>query len=303
MATLQAADSGNRSTLQEVLRRIRRIEIRARRLVTDLFLGEYHSVFRGRGIEFSEVREYESGDDFRLIDWNVSARMGYPYVKKFVEERELTVFLVVDVSGSGQFGTHLQTKSEIAAEVCALLALSAVQNNDRVGLLAFSDRVEKFLPARKGREHVLRLLRELLFLSPQGSGTDVAGALSYLSRVVRRRSVVFLVSDFLAFGFEAALRVVSRRHDVIAITVTDPRELELSSAGILELEDAETGLRAVVDSGDPRVRREYARLAAEQQEALTRLLRSVKVDQVDVHTDRSYVKPLMGFFQARARRG
>jgi uncharacterized protein (DUF58 family) len=286
----------------ELLRRIRRIEIRARRWVDQLFLGQYHSVFRGRGLEFSEVREYQPGDDVRIIDWNVTARMGVPYVKKFVEERELTVYLVVDVSASEGFSTAPQTKAELAAEIGALLALAAIRNNDRVGLIAFTDQVERFLPPRKGSQHVLRLIRELLYLRPRRRGTDIAAALGFLSRIARRRSVAFLLSDFLAGGYEAALRVAARRHDVIAVSLTDPRDTELPDAGLLELEDPETGRRVVVDSGDAGVRQRYAGAAERRSEERRRLLSAVGVDEVSVLTDQPYVQSLMAFFQARARR-
>jgi len=293
----------------ELLQRIRRIEIRARRLVDHLFLGEYHSVFRGRGLEFSEVREYQPGDDVRIIDWNVTARMGTPYVKKFVEERELTVFLVVDISASEDFSTAPQTKAELAAEIGALLALAAVRNNDRVGLIAFTDQVERFVAPRKGSQHVLRLIRELLYLPvrqaglrPRSRGTDIAAALGFLSRIARRRSVAFLLSDFLASDYEAALRVAARRHDVIAISLSDPREAYLPNAGLLELEDPETGQRLVVDSGDAGVRQRYAEAAGRRREERRRLLSAVAVDEVPVLTDRPYVQSLIAFFQARARR-
>ena len=286
----------------ELLQKIRRIEIRARRLVANLFLGEYHSVFRGRGLEFSEVREYQPGDDVRSIDWNVTARMGTPYVKKYVEERELTVLLVVDVSASETFGTGAQTKGEVAAEVAALLAFAAVANNDRIGLLTFSDRVEKFVPPRKRSQHVLRIVRELLYARPQGRGTDIAGALAYLTRVAQRRSIVFLISDFLDRGFEGALRLAVQRHDLVAISLTDPRELSLPPLGLLELEDAETGQPLLLDTEDRETRRQYALAAAQRREERQQLLRSMGVDEVAIATDRSYVQPLMAFFQARARR-
>jgi uncharacterized protein (DUF58 family) len=286
----------------ELLRKIRRIEVRARRLVDQLFLGKYHSVFRGRGLEFSEVREYQPGDDVRIIDWNVTARMGTPYVKKFVEERELTIYLLVDMSASEGFSTAPQTKAELAAEIAALLALAAVHNNDRVGLIAFTEQVERFLPPRKGSQHVLRLIRELLYLSPARRGTDIAAALGFLSRVARRRSVAFLFSDFLVGGYEAALRVAARRHDIIAISLSDPREAELPNAGLLELEDPETGERIVVDSGNARVRQRYVEDGQRRREERRRLLSAVGVDEVPILTDRPYVQSLMAFFQARARR-
>jgi uncharacterized protein (DUF58 family) len=286
----------------ELLRKIRRIEIRARRLVDHLFSGEYHSVFRGRGLEFSEVREYQPGDDVRIIDWNVTARMGTPYVKKFVEERELTVLLAVDVSASETFGTALQTKAEVAVELAALLALAAVRNKDRVGLIAFSDQIERFVPPQKGSQHVLRLIRELLYLRPEHRATDIASAVQFVSRIARRRSVVFLISDFLADGYEAALRVAARRHDIIALALTDPREAELAPAGLVELADAETGERLLIDSDDPSVREHYASAARRRQEERHRLLNSLGVDEVGIRTDRSFVEPLMSFFRARSRR-
>lgn len=286
----------------ELLRTIRRIQFRASRLVTDVFLGEYHSIFRGRGIEFAEVREYQPGDDIRTIDWNVTARMGRPYVKQYVEERELTVLLVVDVSASEGFSTARQTKQEIAAEIGALLALSAIKSNDKVGLIAFSDRVERFVPPKKGIQHALRVIRELLYIQPQGKGTDIAEAISFLDRVTKRRSVVFLMSDFLAKGYERALKVAARRHELVAVTLTDPRELALPAVGLLYVEDAETGERLLIDSSDPVVRAAFAARAAQQQEEQRRFFRSIGVEEVSIYTDRSYVGPLLSFFQTRARK-
>lgn len=286
----------------DLLKKIRRIEIRVRRLLNTTFLGEYHSVFRGQGIEFSEVREYQPGDDVRAIDWNVTARSGFPYIKQFVEERELTVLLVVDVSASGTYGSTGQSKLEVATEVAALLAFSAIRNNDKVGLVAFTDQVEKFVPARKGPQHVLRILRELLYLTPKGRGTDIAEALRYTNHLQRRRSVIFLISDFLTQGYEATLRVTGRRHDVVAIALTDPREESLPEAGLVTLEDAESGSMVVVDTGDPTVRREYHRLALEARVQRKGVLQSLKVDNLEVSTNASYVEPLAGFFKARARR-
>lgn len=286
----------------ELLRRIRRIEIRVRRLLNTTFLGDYHAVFRGRGMEFSEVREYLPGDDIRAIDWNVTARLGYPYVKQFVEERELTVLLVVDVSASGVFGSGGQSKIEVATEIAALLAFSAIRNNDKVGLVAFTDRVEKFIPPRKGRDHVLQVIRELLYLHPEGRGTDIAPALSYVNQVQRRKGVVFLISDFFTTGYESALRVTNRRHDVIAVTLSDPREHTLPDAGLVTLEDAETGAAVTIDAADPGVRQAYFVRAAELRAQRVGTLAGVGVDRIDVATDRSYVEPLLGFFRARARR-
>ena len=283
----------------ELLRRIRRIEIRARRLVDHLLLGQYHSVFRGRGLEFSEVREYQPGDDERIIDWNVSARMGSLYVKKYVEERELTIYLLVDASASQTFGTAEQTKAQVAAEIGALLALAAVRNNDRVGLIIFTDRIERFVPPRKGAQHVLRLIRDLLYLRAQGRGTDVAGALGFLNRVARRRSVAFLVSDLLAADFQAALRIAARRHDIIAVTLNDRRELVLPAAGLLQVIDAETGERAWVDSDDPAVRQAYTAAARRRLDERRRLLAAAGVDEVPIFADQPYVGPLVSFFRSR----
>jgi uncharacterized protein (DUF58 family) len=286
----------------EILRKVRRIEIRTRRLVNESLAGEYHSVFKGRGMEFSEVREYQFGDDIRTIDWNVTSRMGHPYVRKYVEERELTVLLLVDVSGSGDFGTRRQFKREIQAEVCALLAFSAIKNNDRVGFMAFSDRIETFLRPRKGKDHVLRVIREVLYFRPQGRTTDIAMALEHLQRTVTKRSVVFVVSDFLGTDFSRPLRVAARKHDVIAVTVTDPREEELPALGLLELEDAETGDRVLVDARDRRTRAAFRRWALERRAQREALFRSVGVDALELHTDRPYDVPLVRFFHLRARR-
>lgn len=284
----------------ELLRRIRQIEIRSRRLVNDVFLGEYLAVFRGRGIEFSEVREYEPGDDVRTIDWNVTARLGAPYVKKFVEERELTVVLAVDVSASERFGTAARSKRELATEIAALLSFSAVNNNDRVGLVAFSSEIERFVPPAKGSRHVLRLLRELLYLQPSASGTSLATAIDYVSHVLKRRSTVFLISDFLDRGYQPILRVAARRHDVVAISLTDPRELDLPDLGLIELEDAETGERMLIDSSDRETRRLFHERAVAQRRERDRLLASLNIDQIAVWTDRSYVEPLIAFFRRRA---
>ncbi len=290
----------------ELLKKVRRIEIRSRRLVNSLFLGEYHAVFRGRGIEFSEVREYVPGDEVRSIDWNVTARLNAPFVKKFVEERELTVLLLVDVSASGAFGTVPQTKREVAAEISALLALSAINNQDRVGLIAFSDRIEKYVAPAKGQRHVLRLVRELLGLEPQGRGTRIATALDYASHMLSRRSVVFLISDFIdsgeasdSGGYDASLRVLARRHDLVAIVLSDPREQELPDVGIVELEDVETGERVLVDTADATVRRQYRQRAEAAREQRERLFRRNSVDAIEIGTGSSYIEPLMGFFRAR----
>ncbi len=287
---------------REILKQVRRVEIATRGLVNDVFSGEYHSVFKGRGMNFAEVREYQHGDDIRTIDWNVTARAGTPFVKMFDEERELTVMLVVDVSASGEFGSRSRMKGEVAVEICAVLAFSAIKNNDKVGLIIFSDRIEKFVPPRKGRRHVLRVLRELLYFRPEGRGTDIAGALEYLARVVRRRAVVFVVSDFFATGYQKALAVAGRRHDTIVIRMGDPRERELPAVGYLELEDAETGEQLAVNVSGPVFRQAFHREVTDTQAALEREFRKTGVDVVEISTDRPYADRLMRFFQQRAKR-
>ena len=286
----------------DILKKVRRIEIRTSRLVNESLAGEYHSVFKGRGMEFSEVREYQFGDDIRSIDWNVTSRMGHPYVKKHVEERELTVILLVDFSASGEFGTRRQFKREIEAELCAILAFSAIKNSDRVGLIAFSDRIETFLRPRKGKDHVLRVIREVLYFRPQGRATDLRMALEFMYRTITKRSVIFVVSDFLARDYEQPLRVASRKHDVIAITVTDPREESLPSVGLLDLEDPETGDRVLVDSADRRTRDTFRSWAQARRSDREALFRANAIDSLELFTDRPYEVPLIRFFHRRARR-
>jgi uncharacterized protein (DUF58 family) len=287
---------------REVLRQVKLIELRTRGLVNTVFSGEYQSVFKGQGMEFAEVREYAPGDDYRTIDWNVSARMGHPYIKKYTEERELTVLFAVDLSGSAQFGTRGRFKAEVAAEIAAVIAMAAIKNNDRVGLLLFTDRIEQFVPPKKGRRHALRLIRDLLAFEPLGRGTDLSTALDYVGRVLSHSAIVFLISDFLDDGFEKSLKVISRRHDLVAITVADPREQALPDVGFLELYDAETDQRVVLDSGNRFVREQFEYLAGEEQVQLRRLLRRLSVDQIEIQTDRSYVPPLINFFRARERK-
>jgi uncharacterized protein (DUF58 family) len=286
----------------DILKKVRRIEIRTNRLVNESLAGEYHSVFKGRGMEFSEVREYQFGDDIRSIDWNVTSRMGHPYVKKHVEERELTVILLVDFSASGEFGTRRQFKREIEAELCAILAFSAIKNSDRVGLIAFTDRIETFLRPRKGKDHVLRVIREVLYFRPQGRATNLRMALEFMYRTITKRSVIFVVSDFLAEDYEQPLRVASRKHDVIAITVTDPREESLPSVGLLDLEDPETGDRVLVDSADRRTRDTFRTWAQARRSTREALFRANAIDSLELFTDRPYEVPLVRFFHRRARR-
>ncbi len=286
----------------EILRKVRRIQIITTAMVQDLFAGQYHSAFKGRGIEFEEVREYQPGDDVRTIDWNVTARTGRPFVKNYREERELTVVLLVDVSASQDFGTRAQLKSELVAELGATLAFSAIQNNDKVALILFSDRIERFVPARKGLRHALRIVRELLYHEPAGRGTDVAGALEYLSRVLRRRAVVFLVSDFQGREFGGPLRIVRHRHDLIPVVVRDERERELPNVGFVELRDPETGQQVLVDTSSRALRRRYALLAEQRHAALLSEFRKVRIDAVEVRTGESFVAPLAGFFRRREAR-
>jgi uncharacterized protein (DUF58 family) len=287
---------------KELARKIRFIQIHTTKVVNDVLAGEYESVFKGRGMEFDEVREYQVGDDVRSIDWNVTARAGKPFVKKYREERELTVLFLVDLSASGSFGSVKETKSELAAELCALLAFAANRNNDKVGLIVFTDQVERFIPPCKGARHVLRVIREILTFRPRRARTDIAGALDYLGRVQSRRAVVFLISDFLAEGFEKSLRVLSRRHDVIAVFVADARESRLPDVGLVELEDAETGERVLIDTASREVRMRYESGALGRARALAEMLRSTGIDQISVETGRPYVSHMMAFFRNRERR-
>ena len=287
---------------KEILKKVKRIEIATRGIVNEVFSGEYHSVFKGRGMEFSEVREYQVGDDIRNIDWNVSARMGHPYVKVFDEERELTVMLLVDVSSSSNFGTSLQMKGEIAAELCAVLAFSAIKNNDKVGLIIFSDKIEKFIPPRKGKKHVLRVIREVLYYKPEDSQTDLNVALEYLSRVIKRRSIVFLISDFLTEQYEKSLQVANKKHDIIAVDILDPREIELPNVGFIELEDAETGETVLLDTSNPNIRTGFFSQTRSKREGREKYFKSIGVDNINIFTDQSYVEPIIKFFRMRARR-
>ncbi len=288
--------------LYGVLRRVRAIEIVTRHLVNDLFSGEYHSVFKGRGIEFDEVREYQPGDDVRSIDWNVTARMGRPYVKRFVEERELLVVFLLDVSASGRFGSQAKTKIDTAAEICALLAFSAIQNNDKVGAIIFSETVEEYIPPDKGKRHALHVIRNTLFHTPKGKGTDIAGALEYLLRVIKRRAVVFVLSDFLAPEFSSPLAVAANKHDLIAVRIADPRERLTGPGGLVRLWDQERGAETLVDLSNKRALERFNRLLAKRDEDLEKIFKRHKVDWIDIDTEMDYVKPLNLFFRARAKR-
>lgn len=288
----------------DLLKKIRRIEIRTSHLVTDILAGRYHSAFKGRGIEFEEVRPYLVGDDVRTIDWNVSARTGEPHIKKFREERELTVILAVDISPSQGFGSQGQLKRELVAELAATLAFAAIRNSDKVGLLLFTDRVERFVPPRKGVRHVLRIIRELLTVEPKGEGTDLAGALDELNRVIKRRSVVFALSDFQDSDDEwkRSMKRASLRHDLIPVVISDDREEELANVGIIELEDAETRRRILVDTSRRRVRSRFAEYAREQREGRTKSFLKMRLDPIEVRTGESFVEELTRYFQRRERR-
>lgn len=295
---------------KDLFKKIRRIQITTSRLVTDVFAGQYHSVFKGRGMEFDEVREYQNGDDVRTIDWNVTARTGKLHVKKYVEERELTVMLLLDASLSCHFASVHELKNRLAAEISAVLAFSAIQNNDKVGLIIFTDKIEKFIPARKGLKNGLRVIREALYYEPQSPGTDIPGALEYLSRVTTRKTVAFVISDFLGVDLSAqqrqrlksAMAIANKRHDLIAITLNDPRDKELPDCGLLALEDAEHNGMFIIDSSDHGLRREYQNKARQRLEMRERFFQSVGVDYIDVATDTPYTKALIKFFLRRRKR-
>ena len=296
--------------LSEVLKKVRDIEIRTHRLVNESFAGHYHSVFRGRGIDFDQVREYVPGDEVRSIDWNVTARAGRPYVKEFTEERELNILLLVDVSASGEFGSTEQSKRELAAEVASVLAFSAIKNSDKVGAVLFTDRIEKYVPPKKGRSHVLRVMREILACEPEGHGTDIAAALDFANGVTRRRAVAFLVSDFQTTGdpteererLAHAMKLTSMRHDLVAIHVRDRHEEDLPNVGLITLEDAETGELVEIDTSRRKVREAFREHARERRAQLAELFRSARVDAVEVEAGAEFVPPLVGFFRTRERR-
>jgi uncharacterized protein (DUF58 family) len=299
---LRSARDDQPQSTAEILKKIRTLEIKTRGLVETAFAGDYHSVFKGRGMNFEDVREYQPGDEIRAIDWNVTARLGTAFVKKFTEERELTVMLIVDVSASGNFGSSAQSKRELAAEVACLLAFSAIRNNDKVGLILFSDQVELFIPPKKGRSHTLRLIREILFFQPQGRGTDPALALDYLNKIVTRRAVVFFISDFQAPDFSHALAVSGRRHDFIAVHIEDEREEVLPNVGIIALEDAETGEQIEINTADRATRKRFAELAEEKKAELGRTLRRNNIDGIALRTGKDYLPALRSFFKQRERR-
>ena len=288
---------------KEILKKIQRIEIFTNRLVNTVFAGEYESVFKGQGITFDEVREYQIGDEIRTIDWNVTARMGQAYIKKYVEERERVLMLVVDMSASTSFGSIAETKAEIAAEIAALLAFSAIKNNDKVGLICFTDTVEHFVAPRKGKRHVLRVVRDILRFQPQQSGTNIETALAFVDQVLKPHSVVFLISDFKDTGYEKQLRLNSKQHSLIAITLQDRRELELPDVGLITLEDAESGEIMVVDTRSPEARQLYTELNQRADAERRQIFRASQVDSILIRTDEPYVKPLIQFFRQRAAKG
>ncbi len=287
---------------KELLKQVRQIEIRTKGLVNQVFSGEYHSVFKGRGMEFSEVREYNFGDDIRNIDWNVTARFGHPYIKIFEEERELTVILLVDLSGSLSFGSVDKTKQQIAAELSAILAFSALKNNDKVGLFLFSDKIEKFIPPRKGRKHVLRIIRELLSFKPEGKTTSIKAALEHMNHAIKKKSIVFLISDFMDEGYEKILRIVGKKHDLIGIVINDEREKSIPKMGLVKFTDVETGNERWIDTSSPKVQnwisQYYQRLISERK---TLFIKS-RLDSIEIKTGENYVTPLVNFFRLRERR-
>lgn len=287
---------------KEILKKVRKIQYKISRMSNEMISGQYTSVFKGVGIEFDEVREYIPGDDIRSIDWNVTARCGIPYIKRFAEERELTLMLAIDLSGSQRFGSAESLKSELAAEISALLAFLAIKNNDKVGLLIFTDSCEKYLPPQKGRRHVLRVIREILGYEPSGTGTKIEEALKFVNQVLKQRSIVFLVSDFIDDSFEKIMGVVARRHDLVAVRIKDPKESELPRLGLVEFEDNETGGRVLVDTADDQVRLMVKTEAEQRDESLAKLFRRNKVDLINIRTDESYLEPIQKFFKLRARR-
>jgi uncharacterized protein (DUF58 family) len=287
---------------QELISQIRKIQIYTSRMVNTSFAGQYESVFKGRGIQFDEVREYTPGDDIRTIDWNVTARTGRPYIKRYVEEREMTIIFAVDLSASGQFGTVNKTKNELAAEFCAVLAFAATKNNDKTGLLIFTDGIDLYIPPKKGSSHVLRLIRELLYFQPKRKKTDIGSAMDYLGRVVRKRATIFLVSDFLEADFSKSVSLLNNRHDVIAVSVADRAEKSLPKAGLIEFVDAETGKTIIVDTSSGAFREQYEKKSHNRFEELKSTLRKINVDCINISTDKPYIQDLIGFFRMRQRR-
>lgn len=287
---------------KEILKKVRKIEIRTKGIVNNIFGGEYQSAFKGRGMEFSEVRQYIYGDDIRQIDWNVTARTGDPFIKKFEEEREQTLMLCIDISPSGVFGSQNQSKMELSIEICAVLAFSAIKNGDKVGLILFTDEIEKVIPPKKGRKHVLRLIRELLTAEPEGKGTDISEALSYVNRLLNRRAIIVLSSDFQDKGYDRQLKITNRKHDLVNIFINDPLEDELPDLGLLPLKDAETGEEVMVDTSSDKVRQQYRQKRLHHKETLRDKFLRKKIDMIELETNASYIRPLVSFFRRRMHR-
>jgi uncharacterized protein (DUF58 family) len=286
----------------ELLKKVRKIEIKTRGLSSHIFSGEYHSAFKGRGMAFSEVREYQPGDDIRSIDWNVTARFNHTYVKIFEEERELTVMLIVDISGSNSFGTRKQLKKDLITELCAVLSFSAIQNNDKIGVIFFSDKIEKFIPPKKGKAHILRIIRELINFEPVSKGTNIGDALRYFTNVIKKRSIAFIISDFKSTGFTDALKIASKKHDTVAIRIYDHREAELPDAGLIRFRDAETGKNILIDSGDAAIRKNYTAEWLKKEKELSSVFKRSGVDYANISTEQDYVQPLMNLFKKREKR-
>ncbi len=287
---------------KDILKQVRQIEIKTRGLVNEVFSGEYHSVFKGRGMEFSEVREYQFGDDIRNIDWNVTARYGHPFVKIFEEERELTVMLLVDMSGSLHFGSFEKTKQRIAAELSAILAFSALKNNDKVGLILFTDQIEKFVSPRKGRSHVLRIIREVLSFQPEGNKTDLKGALEYFNHTIKKKSITFLISDFIDEGYEKIIKIIGKKHDFVSIILQDPREREIPKAGLIKIQDSETGSIRYLDSSSKIVQDYFNQKIKSNDDKIKDLFMRSRIDSIKIDTSKSYIKPLVDFFKVREKR-
>ena len=287
---------------KEILKKVKKIQLKIARMSTDVLSGSYISAFKGSGVEFDEVREYIPGDDIRSIDWNVTARSGTPFIKRYVEERELTMILMVDLSASERFGSGTALKSELAAEIAALLAFLAIKNNDKVGLLIFSDTCEKYIAPQKGRGHVLRVIREILGYEPHSTGTNIAQALNFINKVTNHRSIIFLLSDFLDTEFEGAIKSLAKKHDLVTVRLTDPRELELPALGLMEFEDNETGKRVLLDTSAPSVRQQVQNAVLERNENVSRIFKNNKIDMIEIATDQSYLEPLQKFFLRRERR-
>lgn len=287
---------------KEIFKKVRKIEIKTRGLSNQIFSGEYHSVFKGRGMAFSEVREYQYGDDIRNIDWNVTARYNHPYVKIFEEERELTVMLLIDISGSNNFGTQNQLKQELITEIAAVISFSAIQNNDKVGVIFFSDKIEKFIPPKKGSSHILRIIRELIDFKADNKGTDIAEALRYLTNAIKKKSTAFLISDFMTDGYEKALQIANHKHDLIAVRITDERETELPDIGLAKMKDSETGKSIWVDTSSKKVRNYYNKWTFNKRQELDMVFARFGIDMVKVYTGQDYVKPLMNMFKKRESR-